>query len=182
MTSADDPLCGACLVRPPVFDSTFSPLLFKFPIDRLIHRFKFQRDLASGAVLGRLLARKLSLLEQSMPDLLLAVPMHRFRLLHRGFNQSFEIARQLGNLLDVPVAIHELQRLRHTPAQSGLDANCRRKNLKAGAAKKPNEVSSFIGGQGRFGVCLGIHEKPLGHRTGRPAYRFFHAAARLAYR
>lgn len=130
MTSADDPLCGACLVKPPVFDSTFSPLLFKFPIDRLIHKFKFQRDLASGAVLASLLAGKLSLLEAPMPDLLLAVPMHRFRLLHRGFNQSFEIARQLGNLLDVPVAVHELQRLRHTPAQSGLDAKSRRKNLK----------------------------------------------------
>ena len=128
--NVDDQRCGACIIKPPVFETTVSPLLFKFPVDRLIHKFKFQRDLTAGAVLGSILAENLALKELPLPDLVIPVPMHRFRLLHRGFNQSFELAQQLGKTLDVPIAICELQRHRHTSAQTGLDAKSRRKNLK----------------------------------------------------
>ncbi|MFT5769975.1 MAG: ComF family protein [Lysobacterales bacterium] len=130
LPSVDDLHCGACLKKPPILDAVFCPLLFKFPVDRLVHKFKFQRQLASGAVLGRILIERLQLEQRSRPDLLLAVPMHRIRFVQRGFNQSFELARQIGKAMNVPVAVCDLQRHRHTPAQSGLDARSRRKNLK----------------------------------------------------
>jgi ComF family protein len=125
-----DQFCGACLKTPPVWDTVFCPLQFKFPVDRLIQRFKYHRDLAAGAVLGRMLIEKLQAAQISHPDLLIPVPMHRFRLIHRGYNQSFELARQAGKRLGVQLAVHDLRRHRHTPAQSGLDAISRRKNLK----------------------------------------------------
>ena len=126
----DDPHCGACLVKPPVYDSVICPLLFRFPVNRLVHRFKFKRDLAAGSVLGWLMRDKLMDAGSQLPDLLVPVPMHRFRLISRGLNPAFELARQLGKMLDIPAAVHDLQRIRHTPAQSGLDAASRRKNLK----------------------------------------------------
>ena len=37
------------------------------------------------------------------PEVLLPVPLHRERLLHRGYNQAYEIARILSQRLDIPV-------------------------------------------------------------------------------
>jgi ComF family protein len=126
---AGDIHCGSCLKNPPILDAVLCPLLFGFPVDRLVHKFKFQRNFACGAVLGRMLIESVQIKDWPQPDLLMAVPMHRFRLLHRGFNQSFELARQIGKGLSIPVAVYDLQRHRHTVAQSGLDAKSRRKNL-----------------------------------------------------
>lgn len=126
----DDPVCGACIARPPVFDAVVSPLLFEFPVNRLVHRFKFSRDLAAGAALGDILCAELEKRDRPIADLVVPVPMHRLRLISRGLNPAYELARQLGKQLGLPVAVYELQRRRHTPAQSGLDAANRRKNLK----------------------------------------------------
>jgi len=63
------------------------------------------------------------------PEVLLPVPLHRNRLLERGYNQAFEIARILSRLLDIPVDTRVLHRIRDTDSQSGLTANQREKNI-----------------------------------------------------
>jgi ComF family protein len=97
-----------------------------------MHKFKYQRNVAVGKVLANLLTDRLIESEIGMPDCLVPVPMHRYRLIARGMNPSYELARDIGKGADIPVAVHDLQRRRHTAAQSGLDAKRRRKNL-AGA-------------------------------------------------
>jgi len=129
MAAAGDPVCGACISRPPVFASALAPLLFRFPVNRLMHRFKFSRDLAAGAALGEVLCAELGKREGPEADLVMPVPMHRLRLMARGLNPAYELARQVSRGARLPLATHELQRTRHTPAQSGLDAASRRKNL-----------------------------------------------------
>ena len=130
MDKLDDSLCGSCLAKAPVFDAVVSPLLFKFPVNRLIHQFKFNRNLAAGGVFGSMLAEHLVASKTPCPDLLVAVPMHRFRLISRIMNPAFELTRQLGHVLDIPVSVHGLQRHRHTRTQTGLDAASRKRNLK----------------------------------------------------
>jgi len=125
-----DSHCGACLRKSPVFDAVMSPLLFKFPVNRLVHQFKFNRDLAAGSVFGSILAEYLADSTAPRPTLLVPVPMHRFRLISRCLNPAYELARQLGHQLDIPVSVHGLQRHRHTRTQTGLDAKSRRRNLK----------------------------------------------------
>ena len=41
----------------------------------------------------------------SRPDMLVPVPLYRRRLRQQGFIQSLELARHLGRLLLVPVAV-----------------------------------------------------------------------------
>lgn len=130
LPGSENPVCGACITRPPVFDAVASPLLFRFPVNRLVHRFKFGRDLASGAALGDILCAELKKPALPMPGLVVPVPMHRIRLAARGLNPAYELARQVSRALGLPLAVHELRRRRHTPAQSGLDAKSRRKNLR----------------------------------------------------
>jgi ComF family protein len=58
------------------------------------------------------------------------VPLHRKRLLERGYNQAAEIAQVLSAELDIPVDRRALTRQRDTPVQSGLSAGQRVDNVR----------------------------------------------------
>lgn len=123
-------LCGTCTRSPPSFDAAHAAFAYAWPVDRLIQRFKFNADLATGRILAQALGEYLDLHQVPRPDLLIPVPLHRARLAERGFNQSSEIARVLGRFLDARVAFDRLLRVQATPAQSGLDRSARRRNLR----------------------------------------------------
>jgi len=131
-------LCGRCQQSLPMFDHVFAPYLYTQPITRLITGFKFRRQASAGHVLGNLLAEAVSkshATEQiSLPDCLLPVPLHPWRQIQRGFNQSAVLAKDIGKRLSLdktklPVDIHLLQRIRKTQPQLGLSLKERRRNL-----------------------------------------------------
>jgi ComF family protein len=105
--------------------------LYEGPLERLVHRFKYQgwRCLA-GSLSGLLLD---SLAGQPAPaGLILAVPLHPQRERERGFNQAELLAARLRRRLGVPPAGGRLLRTRPTPPQVGQDRVRRRQNV-AGA-------------------------------------------------
>lgn len=122
--------CGRCARRPPAFDRTWPGFAYDGPIERLVHRFKFHRDLASGRLLASLTARRLVACGAHRPQVLVPVPLHWRRQLWRGFNQSRmladDLSRQLGRIPVAPL----LRRSRATPAQSGLPAAARGANVR----------------------------------------------------
>lgn len=127
-TSTD--ACGRCARRMPAFDRTWPALVYGGPVESLLHRFKFQRDLAAGRTLAALAARRLAGVGAIRPQALVPVPLHWRRALWRGFNQSRVLADDLGERLGgLPVA-DLLVRKRSTPAQSGLPAARRRGNVR----------------------------------------------------
>ena len=95
----------------------------------MITRLKFGHELVFARVLGTLLARSLQRSGQPLPECIIPIPLHRKRLLERGFNQSAEIARHVAPRLGMRVEPRLLQRLRDTSAQSGLEAAARARNL-----------------------------------------------------
>jgi ComF family protein len=123
-------ICGLCLRRAPPWDLGLAALSYCHPVDHLVSRFKFNRDLACGHILGRELTAAVQQKAQATPTCILPVPLHRGRQVIRTFNQADLLARQLAKKLGVPVCSHGLERTRRTPAQSGLDAASRRKNLR----------------------------------------------------
>lgn len=124
------PVCGACARRPPRFDAAYAAFRYAWPVDRLLHRFKFRGHLANGRTLALALGEYLHLRAAPRPDLVLPVPLHRRRLAERGFNQAGEIAREIGRFLDVPVDHGTVRRTHATPAQRGLGRGARRANLR----------------------------------------------------
>jgi ComF family protein len=122
--------CGRCSKRPPAFHRSWPAFAYEGPLERLVHRFKFQRDLAAGRVLAGLTARRLAALGAPRPQALVPVPLHWRRFLVRGFNQSRMLAGDLSRCLgNIPVA-PLLSRRRATPAQSGLPAASRGANVR----------------------------------------------------
>ncbi len=144
--TAPEPLvCGRCLRRPPPLERVHAAFRYGFPVDRLLPRFKFHRDLAAGRELAHALRRSLEeAAGRERPDALVPVPLHPARLRERGYNQALELARPLARAFAIPLAPEALERVRDTAPQSGLGALARRRNprgaFEAGAAPPAHVV------------------------------------------
>ena len=125
-------VCGACLQRPNAFDTACAPFEYRFPVDRLVRRFKFDGDLAIGAWLAHRLADRVA--GGAMPDLLVAPPLSTAGLRRRGFNQAIEIAKVLSSRLGPRLVPAAIAKVRETGAQHALDARARRANLRGAFA------------------------------------------------
>lgn len=136
--------CGTCLKHPPAFRRVLAPWRYDFPVDALITRFKHQSQWPFGRLLGQLLGEHLVHAFDDgwpRPQVLVPVPLGGRRLRQRGFNQAAMLAQWLGQQLQLPVD-DCLQRIRDTPAQQGLDAAARKRNLhRAFAISQPHALA-----------------------------------------
>ncbi|MBD9480716.1 ComF family protein [Pseudoxanthomonas sp. PXM02] len=119
--------CGDCLRKPPALTHTRAVFVYGFPLDRLVPRFKFHRDLAAGRLMAGLMAG--SLASAPRPDAIVPVPLHVHRMRQRGYDQALELARPLAASLGLPLRTDLLQRVRATAPQSELDADQRQRNV-----------------------------------------------------
>jgi ComF family protein len=123
--------CGRCGVplADPVARAAFS---YEYPVDRMITAAKFRGELHHARALGALLATAWP--AGPAADLLVPVPLHRRRLLERGYNQALEIARPVAARTGIALAPDLCERIRPTREQSGLPASERRRNLRGAFA------------------------------------------------
>jgi len=128
--------CGACQKHPPAFARSIALYRFAPPIDHFIRELKFHQQLGLARLLGERLAQRLAH-EAERPDLILPVPLHAARLRERGYNQALEIARPVARLLDIPLKVSALRRVRATAPQTGMALAARRKNLRGAFALAP---------------------------------------------
>ena len=120
--------CDACRQSPPPLQAVHAVFDYAFPLDRLLPRLKFHRDLAAGRVLVQCMLERLRTLPR--PAAIVPVPLHAARLRRRGYDQALELARPLARALQVPLLAGVLRRTRATGAQSRLDAEARQRNLR----------------------------------------------------
>ena len=124
-------LCEHCTDQPPVYETARAPLRYEATARRLILSYK-HRDRIEGArafaawmagCAGEMLSRD---------PLLVPVPLHRWRLLGRGYNQSALLAGHIGRLTGLRCLTRVLTKRKGTASQQGLSANARRENITAG--------------------------------------------------
>jgi ComF family protein len=128
--------CAACLARPPAFDSARAILAYDEHSRGAILALKHadRLDLVPG--FARWLARAgRSALVRG--EVIVPVPLHRFRLWRRRYNQAAELARRLGREQAIAVEPEGLVRTRATESQGAMaSARGRRRNV-LGAFKVP---------------------------------------------
>lgn len=129
LTVTNTHICGQCLKIPPPFASTQAVFLYRFPISAIIPKIKHQSGLHHSAWLADCLLEHLLKRPQAWPDAIIPVPVHTFRLLSRGYNQSTVIARHLSQQLQIPLLLNQLRKNKRTKSQSSLTAQQRRTNL-----------------------------------------------------
>lgn len=129
-------ICPACLRNPPRWQRMIAPLQYFGPTRDYLQQLKY----FEAVHLAKTLCRQcLDPFRQSWPrpEVLLPVPLHRGRLLERGYNQADEIARIWSRELAIAVDRKALTRIRATPSQSGLSAGQREHNVRHAFAYQP---------------------------------------------
>jgi ComF family protein len=123
--------CGDCMASPPRFDRARAAGVYDGPLRSAIHQFKYRGGLLFAKPLGLLLAEHgARLLNSNGIDLIVPVPLHFRRLRERGYNQSLELARRLGECWNIDVAASWLERIRETPQQTTLSRQERARNVR----------------------------------------------------
>ncbi len=125
--------CAACHARPWRFDRARAALVYDRASRPMILRFKHADRLDLAPAFAGWMARAGSQL-LAEADLIAAVPLHRWRLLGRRYNQAAVLAMALGRLAGKPVCPDLLVRRRRTPSQGGLDPGQRRRNVEGAFA------------------------------------------------
>lgn len=120
--------CGACLAHPPVYDRARAALIYGDVSRDLVLGLKYQGRRDGLSVLGGWMASAGSELLADA-DLIVPVPLHYFRLVRRGFNQSAWLAASLSRTSGVKLSVDALKRVKATPIQGGLSADGRRRNV-----------------------------------------------------
>ncbi|MDA5192356.1 ComF family protein [Govanella unica] len=137
-----DTLCAACIAAPPAYDRARAVFRYDDNSRRLVLSFKHGDRLEGAPAFARWMAR---VIEQDLLgasgeeiDLIAPVPLHRWRLLKRRYNQAAVLALGLGREMARPVLPELLRRVRATPSQGGLNREERRKNVRGAFALRPH--------------------------------------------
>ncbi len=138
---AEDPLCAGCSRKAPSFDRARAALRYDDASKRLILSFKHHERLDALSLFGRWLAQIGT--ELIAPSSLIApVPLHRWRLLRRGFNQSALLAQTVQRELGGMTCVDLLMKPVATRSQQTLGGAARSQNItSASFALRPRHVS-----------------------------------------
>lgn len=132
-----DALCGVCLAEePPPYDGTLAAVAYGPVAKHVALRLKYAGRTAFAETAARVMARL-------MPDhakLLVPVPLDRWRLWGRGYNQAALIADALTRITGVPTARAALVRTRASHGMRGLNPRQRREAVK-GAFAVPDSTA-----------------------------------------
>lgn len=125
-------LCGACLDHAPAYAKARSALIYDDASRAMILRLKHADRLHPVPALAKWMVQAGDAAFWQSVDVLAPVPLHRWRLLLRRYNQAAVLALAMGKQLGKPVAVDALRRVRPTESQGHKNRKERQVNV-AGA-------------------------------------------------
>lgn len=134
--------CGECLADPPPHDGVRAAVAYGDVARRLALKLKYGGRLAAAETMARAMLR----LVPEGVDLLVPVPLHRWRLWSRGFNQALLIAQGVSRHTGLPVERDLLRRVKATPKLQGLGRRARAKAV-AGAFELAADARARLHGR-----------------------------------
>ena len=141
----DEMVSAAALADPPPWDRARSALLFDDTARILVHALKYHDRHEAGLLMARLMVRAGADILKSA-DAIIPVPLYRWRLWRRRYNQSALLARKICRDTDKTFRPELLRRLRSTRSQTGLDHEERRRNVR-NAFIVPNQSRASVAGK-----------------------------------
>jgi ComF family protein len=136
-------VCAPCLAEPPRHDGVAAGTLYNEPSRKLVLAFKHGSRIALAPLLARLIAAKLPFVDDDW--LLVPVPLHRWRLWRRGFNQAALLAGEIARLRGGHVLVDALTRRKRTPTLGGLGRKARARALSGAIGVSPRHRPNLEG-------------------------------------
>jgi ComF family protein len=135
-------LSAQAIANPPVFNRLRSAVSHDDIARKLVHRFKYGDQTELAELMARWMIRAgQELLQEGA--IVIPIPLHRWRLWQRRYNQSSLLALHIGAITGHDVLMEGLVRHKKTKQQVGLNARQREQNL-SGAFTVPASVRPLI--------------------------------------
>lgn len=138
--------CRACQEHPPRHAGIAAATLYNDTSRQLVLNFKHGRKIALAALMARLMAARLPSPDPAQPpSLLVPVPLHRWRIWHRGFNQAAMLASEIAKLGRGELLVDGLVRARRTPSLGGLGRDQREQVLTGAITVRSSRARAIKG-------------------------------------
>jgi ComF family protein len=121
-------LSPRAIAEPPVFARARAVALYNDVARSLVHRLKYEDRVDLAGVMGRMMTGSGRALIADA-DCVVPVPLHRWRLWRRRFNQAALLGRVIAKGAGLPFEPSVLIRIRATRSQVGLSRAARAQNL-----------------------------------------------------
>jgi competence protein ComFC len=140
------PRCADCETRNPAFNFAVASHRTTGVIRELIHKFKYEGARFLAGPLADWLHDSLNdpRLKSPPPDFIVPIPLHWWKQLRRGFNQSALLAHELSRRTRLPV-LDALRRIRSTGTQTQLTRHERLSNLTRAFRVRPRVSNELRG-------------------------------------
>jgi len=139
-----DACCEPCEGRPLPFDRARAAMAYGDVARTVALRLKYGRRTGHARLMARYMARHLAGVDMREAALV-PVPLHRWRLWSRGFNQAALIARSLSKEMGGGVLVDTLVRTRRTPPLKQMSASRRRRLVEGAFAIDPRRAEAIRG-------------------------------------
>jgi ComF family protein len=142
--SGKDVECGSCLAAPPHYDRLRAAVAYGETARKVALKLKYSGRPGVAETLAHFMQRHVA---DEAPDAILApVPLHRWRIWKRGYNQSALVATALARRTGHQAQLDLLRRVKATPVLRGLGKRERALAVR-GAFKVPDGARAAIEGR-----------------------------------
>ncbi|PLK25925.1 ComF family protein [Novosphingobium sp. TH158] len=136
-------ICAPCMAEPPRHDGIAVGTLYNEASRRLVLAFKHGHRIALAPMLARLMLARLA--DIGPEWIVVPVPLHRWRLWRRGFNQAALLAGEIARAKGAQLLVDGLQRRKQTPTLGGLGRRARARALSGAIAANPGRLARIKG-------------------------------------
>ncbi len=133
--------CPFCVNKPIAWDRVVRLSAYVEPMDRWIRLMKFSQEWTWADWAGLSLAEAIGEVH-STRTAVVPVPMHLYRRMHRGYNQSEIIAGTLAKARGWPMA-SLLRRVKHTKPQTRVSPSSRADNIRGSFTVRNIDLSGW---------------------------------------
>jgi ComF family protein len=136
-----DVRCAACLAQPPAVTVVQAAIAYGDIARQVVVRMKHGQRPGLAQTLARMLVPYLT----AADALLIPVPLHRWRIWRRGYNQAALLAEAIGRISGHDYALNLLERRKSTPMLRGLGRAERAKTLRGAFIVRPDKAALVHG-------------------------------------
>ena len=124
--------CEQCIFAPPPFTRFCGLFGYQTPVVRWVRQLKFSFNLAYGNLLGQLLQQQVTSWYKGtdLPQAIIPMPLHTWRLRRRGFNQAHELLRPISKTTSITILDDVCMRKKYTKPQTTGGIRHRQRNLR----------------------------------------------------
>jgi ComF family protein len=137
-------LCGRCMAEPPSFDRLRAAVAYGDISRKVVLKLKYGGRPGVAETIARFMQRHLDA-AAGEGAVLAPVPLHRWRIWRRGYNQSALIAGVLAARAGLPVRQDLLERVKRTPPLKAMDRRARRETVRGAFRVNPRYRPELAG-------------------------------------